>query len=197
MIDPKLDDSAVWVGYWKEDLPNSKANNTVRKKGAPAFLKAFAEADSYTIRFKARDAMGGFASIEHIQWLKGDKMAEQDAIDAALKAEMSVVRHVESWNRGLAVYKAREWLVASVVDKPVVQTAAGTRPKVKAGKQKETDSPTSAKRRRLDTAAKLEYLAYEGRIYLALKAMKSFVDKVLVTLDAVPEIGGQEYDLLG
>jgi hypothetical protein len=41
-------------------------------------------------------------------------------VDAAVKAEMAVVRHVESWNRDLAVFKARQYLIDSVLDKPVI-----------------------------------------------------------------------------
>jgi hypothetical protein len=66
MIEPTLDDSAVWVGYWKEDLPKSKTDNAERKKGTAAFLKVFAKADSYTIGFKALDAKGGSTVFEYI-----------------------------------------------------------------------------------------------------------------------------------
>jgi hypothetical protein len=53
------------------------------------------------------------------------------------------------------------------------------------------------KRRRLTTAANLEYLADEGRIHNALKAVKKSVNEVVQTLEGEPEIGGEEYDLLG
>ena len=179
-------------------MPNPKGNNLHRKPGTDATLKMVVEANSLSLGFKALDAMGGFASMDHVEWEAGNsRVAKQQATNAIMKAELAAVEHVESWNRDLAAFKARQWLVSSVARSVPRPTAAAARAAAKATDRLTTTSLTSSKRRRLEAATNLNYKDYRTRVYPIVKAVQELTTERMDLFDEQPLVVGTEYNLTG
>lgn len=134
--------------------------------------------------------------MEFIYWQQGNEyMAEKDAIDATMKAEaeLATVRHVESWNRDLAIYKARQWLCGRGTKEPARPVAASSsaRAGVKAAERLDTGSPTSSRKRRLDAATIPRYLTYQGHLYPVVQAMHGLTSDLMALFKDEPETGGR------
>jgi hypothetical protein len=182
----RMEATSIRVGVWKDDLPmTGKSRHPTRLRGQPAYLSVAAVPLVNTLEYKAKDARGVFASIEHIQWSDGPGgLSEEQAFQLCTRADGALVTAVDSWNTQVGVYKARKILrtMAGQVDNN--STPGAHRAQLRAEFETPlSGSPSSMKRKRLEAEESNSYLGYEGRVLPVLVRQRNIGNLVFQNLD--------------
>ncbi|KAK3313443.1 hypothetical protein B0H66DRAFT_606706 [Apodospora peruviana] len=142
----KIDDTAIYVGKWNQNLPfankkGTEEQNVLRRQGRPAYMKVIVDPLNMKVEFKIVDALGCFANAQFVKWENGHEFNEELAFQAALKAERTrdkprgLVEH-----SGGCVFKVRTRLCsfAKPPSKGMIALEAGSPTKPTSGKRKKT-----------------------------------------------------------